>query len=305
MSIPDYQTLMEPVLRVLDREGVLSVRELANTLATDLTLTPEDRQQTTTSGTGLLENRAHWSVTYLFKAGAVVRPQRGHVEITARGRGLLQSGEPIRNSVLQQFPEYQAFMAKHRKPAASDKQAAAPTEMTPDQAESPDDLIGRAVDEARAALADELLTKVRTIDPAQFERLVLKLLRAMGYGKFRVEHSGRPGDAGIDGIVSQDPLGLDRIYVQAKRYAADNVVHRPAIQGFVGALMGAQGDRGVFITTSSYSRGAAEEAERVNARIVLIDGDRLAELMIDHGVGVEAERVATLHRIDEDYFEEL
>jgi restriction system protein len=172
--------------------------------------------------------------------------------------------------------------------------------------EAPEELIQRAVDENRAAVESEILDKALAVDPATFERLVLRLLEAMGYGKSgRTEHSGKPGDGGIDGIISQDPLGLDRVYMQAKRYARDNVVQRPAIQGFIGALFGAQGDRGVFITTSSFTAGARHEAERVNARIVLIDGDRLAELMVRHGVGVQAESTAVLHRIDEDFFDSL
>jgi len=180
----------------------------------------------------------------------------------------------------------------------------------PDETEAPtqapEELIQQAVDENRAAVESDILDRALGVDPATFERLVLRLLGAMGYGKSgRIEHSGKSGDGGIDGIISQDPLGLDRVYMQAKRYARDNVVQRPAIQGFVGALFGAQGDRGVFITTSSFSTGARQEAEKVNARIVLIDGDRLAELMVRHGVGVQAESTAVLHRVDEDFFDTL
>lgn len=244
-------------------------------------------------------------MTYLFKAGAVRRPTRGHVEITDRGRSLLASGDPIRNSTLEQFPEYQEFFSKYRKRSVA-KATTQPVLDAEGKSESPDDLVARAELEARTALAHELLDRLRAIEPTQFERLVLKLLGAMGYGTSgSLEHSGRSGDGGVDGIISQDPLGLDRIFLQAKRYAAVNVVQRPAIQGFVGALMGAQGDRGVFITTSSFSRGAVEEAARVNARIELIDGERLAELMMDYGVGVQPEAVVTLYGLDEDFFEVL
>lgn len=160
--------------------------------------------------------------------------------------------------------------------------------------------------ENRAAIESDLLDRALAVEPSAIERLVVRLLEAMGYGKAgRIEHSGKSGDGGIDGIISQDPLGLDRVYMQAKRYARDNVVQRRAIQGFVGALLGAQSDRGVFITTSSFSAGARQEAERVNARVVLIDGDSLAELMVRHRVGVQAESTAVLHRVDEDFFETL
>jgi restriction system protein len=151
-----------------------------------------------------------------------------------------------------------------------------------------------------------LLRRALALWPTAFECLVVRLLEQMGYGRSGVvEHSGRSGDAAIDGIISQDPLGLDRIYLQAKRYVPDQSVQRPAIQGFVGALMGAQGDRGVFITTSSFSSGARTEADRVKARVELIDGARLAQLMLRHWVGVQPELTVTLHQLDEDFFESL
>jgi restriction system protein len=254
---------------------------------------------------GLLQNRTHWAVTYLFKAKAVSRPQRGHVEITDRGRALLEAGGPIRNSTLEQFPEYREFYDKYRSKKAASA-SAAQSDAEPAEDASPDDLIARAELAARATLVEELLEKLRSIEPAAFEKLVLRLLQAMDYGTSgAVEHSGRSGDGGIDGIITQDALGLDRIYIQAKRYAAGNSVQSPEIRNFLGALMGQQGDRGVFLTTSSFTTGAVETARTVSARVVLIDGDRLAELMIDHGVGVQEQRVTTLHRIDEDFFEAL
>lgn len=305
MTIPDYQSLMEPVLRVLVRDGAMSVRDLADRVGTDLCLTDTDRRQSIQSGMGLLQNRTHWAVTYLFKAKAVSRPQRGHVEVTDRGRALLGAGGPIRNSALEQFPEYRAFYDKYRSKKAASSSTLA-SYATPIEEETPDDLIARAELAARADLSADLLEKLRTIHPVAFEKLVLKLLQAMDYGiSGAIEHSGRPGDGGIDGIITQDALGLDRIYIQAKRYAAGNAVQSPDIRNFLGALMGQQGDRGVFLTTSTFSTGAIETAKSVAARVVLIDGERLAELLIDRGVGVQAQRVASLHRIDEDFFETL
>jgi restriction system protein len=202
------------------------------------------------------------------------------------------------------YPQYVEFRNRTKTTIVDDLPKVPGEKVVPPEA--PEELIQRAVDENRAAVESEILDKALAVDPAAFERFVLRLLEAMGYGKSgRIEHSGKSGDGGIDGIISQDPLGLDRVYMQAKRYARDNVVQQPAIQGFVGALFGAQGDRGVFITTSSFSSGARQEAEKVNARIVLIDGDRLAELMVRHGVGVQAESTAVLHRIDEDFFDTL
>ena len=207
-------------------------------------------------------------------------------------------------SVLRQFPSYVEYRQRSTPEKGADSTAAVVP--SPVEPASPEDLLAQAVAENRAAVEGELLTRALSLSPTEFERLVVRLLERMGYGRSgAVEHSGRPGDAGIDGIISQDPLGLDRIYVQAKRYATDQVVHRPTIQGFVGALMGAQGDRGVFITTSSFSAGARTEADRVNARIELIDGTRLGQLMVRHGVGVQPETVVTLHQVDEDFFEAL
>jgi restriction system protein len=303
VPIPDYQSLMRPVLTVLTDGDVLSMRALTERLSDDLGLTEEERRETITSGMSLMANRVHWSVTYLFKAKAVVRPQRGHVQITQRGQDLLASGGEIRNMALEQFPEYLAFRDKFRKRKTP---SAVSPEESPREEESPDDLMARAEIDARTVLAAEVLEKVRSIEAAAFERLVLKLLGAMGYGGSDLEpiHTGRSGDGGIDGIISEDKLGLDRIYLQAKRYKAENTVQASEIRNFLGALMG-KGDRGVFLTTSTFTTGARSATHGVPARIVLIDGEELVNLMIDHGVGVEPVRIATLHRMNEDFFDAL
>ncbi len=155
-------------------------------------------------------------------------------------------------------------------------------------------------------MESELLERARNLSPTGFEELVLRLLGAMGYGRAgSIERTSASGDAGVDGIISQDPLGLDRIYMQAKRYAAERVINRPKIHEFAGALMGKQGDRGVYITTSTFSDGARQEADRLGARIELIDGSQLAALLLKYGVGTEVAHTVTLHRIDDDFFEEL
>lgn len=314
MTVPDYQTLMRPVLEVLEVQGPQQFRSLVDLVAGAIDLTDEDRAATVPSGEPRIRNRVGWSLSYLARAGAVDRPRRGFAQLSARGKDLrAQNPERIDSKVLDQFAEFRAFRAKssgsRSGPAVEAAANTAGIELFIDPLStdaSPQDLIQRAVAENRAVVESEILDRALAVDPPTFERLVLRLLEAMGYGKSgRIEHSGRSGDGGIDGIISQDPLGLDRVYMQAKRYARDNVVQRPAIQGFVGALLSAQGDRGVFITTSSFSSGARQEADKVNARIVLIDGDRLAELMVHHGVGVQAESTAVLHRVDEDFFDSL
>ncbi len=310
MTIPDYQSLMKPVLEALVGAEVMSTRELTERISAKLGLTDDELRETVTSGMSLIANRVHWSVTYLFKAKALSRPQRGYVQITQRGRELLSAGGEIRNATLEQFAEYREFYDKYRSKKAKSRSGVAPPPLreaavVADEDESPDDLIARAEADARSVLAAELIEKVRSIHPTAFERLVLKLLAAMGYGGLGEHlHTGQSNDKGLDGIITEDKLGLDRIYVQAKRYGDGNAVTPEQIRGFLGALMG-KGDRGVFLTASSFTKGAREAATGVPARVVLIDGEELVDLMIEHGVGVEPVRVATLHRINEDFFDDL
>lgn len=308
MAIPDYQSLMRPVLEVLADSEVLSMRELTERISQRLNLTEDERRETITSGMSLIANRVHWSVTYLFKARAVHRPRRGHVQITQRGRDLLVSGAEIRNATLEQFAEYREFYDKYRNKKARSRIAGektVPSEGVDNEDESPDDLMARAERDARAVLSAELLERVRAIHPTEFERLVLKLLAAMGYGGLGEHlHTGQSNDKGLDGVITEDKLGLDRIYVQAKRYSDGNVVGPEQVRAFLGAMMG-QGDRGVFITASTFTKGAREAVTGVGKRVVLIDGEEFVDHMINHGVGVEPVRVATLYRLNEDFFDAL
>lgn len=302
-SIPDYQTLMRPVLETLSDGSILASRDLTDSVSDRLNLSDEERRQTITSGMSLIANRVHWSVTYLFKARAVDRPKRGYVQITDRGRMLLATDQEIRNRALEQFPEYRAFYDKYRSRKGST--SVSPAENAPEGVESPDDLIARAEADSRGLLAAELLDKVRSVDAASFELLVLNLLSSMGYGGLgRLRHTGQTGDGGIDGVIEEDKLGLSQIYVQAKRYQAGNTVGSDDMRNFLGAMSG-KVDRGVFLTTSTFTSSAARELEGRGVRVVLIDGEELVDLMIDHGVGVEPVRVATVYRINEDFFDDL
>ncbi len=303
--IPDYQScVMRPALAHLADGQLHRSREVKEALADEFGLTETERAELLPSGRQrVIDNRVGWALTYLSQAGLVNRPARGQVRITPSGQKVLAShAERVDLKVLEQFPSYLEFRDRTREAKAgsdpSVEHAAAEV--------SPEDLLATAVAENKAALEGELLKRALSLDPRGFELLVLRLLAAMGYGKSgAVEHSGQSGDGGIDGIISQDPLGLDRIYLQAKQYATDRTVGRPTLQAFAGALMSAQGDRGVFLTTASFTREAIEEARRVNLRIELIDGKRLAELMLRHGVGVQAKTSVTLYDLDEDFFEEL
>jgi len=295
MTVPEFQKLMLPILNAVGDGRAVPRRELANAMIAEFRLTQAEQEQTVPSGAKVIDNRTWWAITHLFQAGLLARPERGIVEITDPGRAVL-ANPPARIDMafLRDYPSYVEFRNRSKTKPEEGGEGDLENNAT---TVAPEELIQRAVDENRAAVESEVLERALSVDPTAFERLVLRLLEAMGYGKSgRIEHSGKSGDGGIDGIISQDPLGLDRVYMQAKRYARDNVVQRPAIQGFIGALFGAQGDRGVFITTSSFTAGARQEAEKVNARIVLIDGDRLAELMVRHGVGVQAESTAAAPR---------
>jgi restriction system protein len=244
----------------------------------------------------VIASRTHWAITYLAQARLLERTRRGFVRLTDRGRELLaRAPERIDNSVLTQFPEFVAFKQRSRGPG--------PVVVEP--AKTPEERLRSAAAELEATLRSELLERLRDMPPAFFERAVVQLLVAMGYGSDRggtAAAIGRSGDGGVDGMIDQDPLGLDRVYVQAKRYAADNPVGSPAILQFSGALAQRGAARGVFITTSRFTEDARATAARLPQRIVLIDGEELARLMIRHDVGVRIAETVPVERIDEDFF---
>jgi restriction system protein len=304
MTIPDFQSCMRPTLALLADGETWRVREVYLHIADHFKLTPEEREQLLPSGRQrTIDNRVGWALTYLVQAGLAERPQRAHARITNIGiQALADHPDRIDMKVLERFPAYVEFRDRTREHHRTDTSVSPAAEPTA----TPQDLLDEAVQENTALIESQLLAKALSLPSIGFEDLVMKLLGAMGYGNSgRVERTSATGDAGIDGIISQDPLGLDRIYVQAKRYETDKPIHRPTIQSFVGALMGAQGDRGVFITTSSFSAGARDEAEKVAFRIELIDGPGLAQLMLRYRVGVQPETTVSLFEIDEDFFEEL
>jgi restriction system protein len=301
MPVPDYQSLMAPVLGALADGGDHSLGELRAVVSERLGLTEEDLQAKIASGTPLFANRLHWAVTYMYQAGLLSRPKRGVVRITGRGRKVAAAHpDRVDVGVLSEFPEFIEFKSRSHAPRQTGQPELAKTEATPREA------VSTAVDEANAAVAAEVLDRVRQREPAFLEQLVLAVLTAMGYGGAAgaAEHLGRSGDEGLDGVIRQDPLGLDRIYVQAKRYGASRAVGRPEIQEFVGALHGAQADRGIFITTSRFTPEATTYADRVAARVVLIDGAALSALMVRHNIGVQDQQAYVIKRVDEDFFDE-
>jgi len=272
MPIPDYQSLMLPVLK-LAADGEIHVRDAANRLAIELALTPEERAMMLPSGRQtLLSNRLHWAKSYMLKAGLVRSPRRGYFAITDRGREVLSARPPrIDNDLLMRFEEFRDFIEKSRSPESHDR--------------SPDQPSGDRA--AVAAQATPVAAAEETPDEA-----IRSAVRAIG----------RSGDGGLDGVIDEDALGLDRVYVQAKRHAPDNPVGEPEIRGFAGSLGAAKANKGVFVTTSRFTRSAHDFVVRTPNKIVLIDGDMLATLMIRYGVGVRTEQTILVKKIDEDFF---
>lgn len=311
MAVPTYEAMMRPTLEILAERGPQAFRQLAELVAEGMHVGEKDRATTIDSGQAAYVNRVGWAVTYLVQAGAIRRPQRGVAEITDRGRGLLTSVVgPISNVNLAQFDEFQEFRKRSkRKTKSADEEPSDdqnPPAERPNPNSTPEEVIAQTVATVHGALTGELLDRVMQLTPIAFETLVLKLLGAMKYGASgQIESTAASGDAGIDGVISQDPLGLDRIYVQAKRYDRERTIGRPTMQAFVGALQGQQADRGVFITTCRFTGEALSYADRVGVRIIPIDGEELADLMLKHGVGVQPGYVVTLMKLDEDFFEGL
>lgn len=302
---------MRPVLALHDDGREHKPSEVRDRIASQFRLSEEDREERLPSGTArTYDNRIGWATTYLVRTGLLMRPRRGVTVITDRGRSIVQQyPERVDLRVLSQFPEFDEFRAARggtRSRDTRDAEGIAGGDTGADD-KTPEEAIEAAYIELRADLAEEVLSRVLSRDDQFFEDLVLDLLLAMGYGGSRQnasERLGRTGDGGVDGVIREDRLGLDVIYVQAKRWdPSGRPIRRPDIQAFVGALQGLRADKGAFITTSRFTKEARDYVERVPARVVLIDGRELAELMIDHGVGVGGTgRTYELKRIDEDYF---
>lgn len=301
MPIPDFQSAMLPILRLAQDGKDHTLGEAVEAIAVEFKATEEERNELLPSGRQRrLHNRVGWAKTYLQKAGLVEANGRGRFRITLRGRQVLQ-GKPTRidMKLLEQFPEYNAFAAlKHVTPDAPPSVPELPVAN-----ETPEEVLEESYQELRRRLAEELLERIKACDPRFFEKLVVDLLVAMGYGGSRRDAGqavGQSGDEGIDGIIKEDRLGLDVVYIQAKRW--NNTVGRPTVQGFAGSLEGQRARKGVLITTSDFSREARDYVKHIEKKIVLIDGDELARLMIDTGVGVTEVATYTVKRLDLDYF---
>lgn len=295
---------MRPLLVLAEDGDEHPVADLRQQLAREFELTDADLAERIPSGrVTTMQNRVGWAATYLYRCGLLDRPRRAHYRITDRGRQVLADHpERVDLSVLSQFEEWEEF---RRRPGRDTQEApSASSGPSDDSATTPDEEMERAYRQLRTALAAEVLDRVREQSWQFFEDLVLDVLRAAGYGgpSGSMERLGRSGDQGVDGVIREDALGIDLIYVQAKCWA--NTVGRPDIQRFFGALHGRRATRGVFITTSDFSAEAREYAESVSPRVILVDGKQLADLMIEHGVGVTVRHAYEIKRLDLDYFTE-
>ena len=301
--VPPYHTLMLPLLKVMSGGYEMTTKQMRDDVAENLGLSVEALSERLPSGTqNAFDNRMGWARTYLFKAGLIERPRRATYAISETGKKLLANPpSEINVDFLRSYEQFNQFFGSSK----SDKESLASTDAIDDEL-TPEEQIEKGVRQIRRELQVEVLDRVKQLPPEGFEQLVLRLLVGMGYGGSMADVQGvaRGADGGVDGVVNQDHLGLDRIYIQAKRW--EGSVGRPVIQGFVGALAGVGASKGVIMTTSTFAQPAQEYVRTLtDRRIVLVDGVRMSELMLKHGIGVSAKQTFVIQRMDEDFFLEM
>ncbi|MGI9190903.1 MAG: restriction endonuclease [Chitinophagaceae bacterium] len=303
--IPDYQKLMLPLLKLVSDGNEHKYRDLIEKLAIEFQITDDERKELLASGNqAIFDNRVGWAKTYLKKAGLLESPKRAIFKITEIGRDTLAKKlDNIDAKYLKQFPSFIEFQNASRNDNETDE------ELNTDSAneQTPEESLDKAYQRIRKSLSSELLNRIVELSPSFFERLVVELLVKMGYGgsiKDAGKALGKSGDEGIDGTIKEDKLGLDIIYIQAKRWKPGNVVGRPELQKFVGALAGQGAKKGIFITTSNFTKEAIEYTPRNETKIVLIDGEQIAQLMIDYNLGCTTQQTYEVKKIDSDYFGE-
>ena len=304
MAIPDYQTLMLPLLQFAGDKKEHSTKEATEHISSAYNLSEDEKEEVIPSGKEpIIKNRTGWAITYFKKAHLLEATKRAHFRITPRGLDVLNSKpDKLSSNFLMQFPEFREFKSVVNSPSNGE----APT-VTVDTDKTPEEAMDTAFLALKNALAQELLLKIHSLPPSFFEKLVVELLVKMGYGgtlRDAGKALGKSGDGGVDGIIKEDKLGLDVIYIQAKRWNSNNPVGRPDVQGFVGALAGHGAKKGVFITTSRFTPEAKAYTPRNETKIVLIDGEQLAQYMIDYNLGVTTESIYEVKRLDTDYFGE-
>ena len=299
MPIPDYETVMLPLLRLVAKHGRLNRSDAARLVADEFGLNEAERCELLPSGRSpIIRNRAGWAQTYLKKAGLLAYPQRGIVEITERGKKVLDEAPPLINvNYLKQFPEFLAFNNVSNR-TSEDR-------LTDQNQQTPEETLETAYSQLKSIVLADMLIKIKSCTPQFFENLVVDTIVKMGYGGSRKDAGqaiGKSGDEGIDGIINEDRLGLDVIYLQAKRWEAN--ISRPEIQKFAGALHGKRAKKGIFITTSDFTGEAIDYVKQIDLKIILISGQQLVELMWEHNVGLNATITCEIKKLDLDYFSE-
>lgn len=304
MYIPDFQSIMLPIMNIIFDKKEHAFRDVINELIQKYNLSDEEKKVLLPSGKQpVFENRVGWAKTHLKKAGLLANPRRGYIQITERGLSLLENKpNKIDVKALKQFAEYNEFIGRT---IVDDNNVDI---INVAETQTPEERMDSAFQDIKKALAEEILEKIYNVSPSFFEKIVVELLVKMGYGgsvKDAGKAIGKANDEGIDGTIKEDRLGLDVIYIQAKRWKKGNVVGRPELQKFVGALAGQGAKKGIFITTSTFTKEALEYTPKNETKIILIDGIQLSELLIEQNVGVSTQETYEIKKINNDYFEEV
>jgi len=303
MYIPDFQSIMLPLMEIASDKNIHIFRDVINKLVLKYNLSDEEKNELLPSGKQpIFDNRVGWAKTHLKKAGLLIYPKRGCIQITERGLSLLKNKpDKIDMKLLKQFDEYNEFINITNVNRDNNDT------INEIETHTPEELMETAFQNIKRTLADEILEKIHNVSPSFFEKLVVDLLVKMGYGgsiKDAGKAIGKANDEGIDGTIKEDKLGLDVIYIQAKRWKESNVVGRPELQKFVGALAGQGAKKGIFITASTFTKEALEYTPKNETKIILIDGFQLSELLIEYNIGVSNQQTYEIKKIDNDYFED-
>ena len=304
MSIPDFQTLMRPVLEYVLEHGSTPVSAITVALSHKFNLSEEEKEQTTKSGSPLFRGRITWSLTFLYQAGLLEKPSRGIYSISDSGKEALKKHNAIDVKTLKEYPKFIEWFSKEKK--QKDSNSSDVVEIDVESTQTPLEILEKGYEQLVAVRQQELLDRIIASAPDVLEQIILDLLMAMGYGDLkngatRMGNSYTP-DGGIDGVIKEDALGLSNIYVQAKRYKRDNTISVSQVREFVGSLSEKRANKGVFVTTSYFSKEVYKYVSNVQHIIILIDGDKLAELLYKHSVGVRLETSYHINKIDENYF---
>jgi restriction system protein len=304
MAIPTYEEIMLPLLTLAQESGsAITIRKSIPIISNNLKLSKDETEQMLNSGKQtVIYNRTFWSAFYLMKAGLLNRVSPGVYQLSDTGKSLLnENPQQINKELLKQYDSFNEFL----KTSKTKKDSIEQNDISTTLNSTPDETIDLAYKQINNVLKTEILVRVLDGTPEFFEKLIIELMLAMGYGGSHLEagqHLGQSNDGGIDGIIKEDRLGLDTIYLQAKRYASHNTVGRPDIQKFAGSLLGNNATKGVFVTTSSFTSGAKDYAHNLTQKIILIDGDELTNLLIENNVGTRTSQTYELKKIDEDFF---